>query len=204
MALIYKAASQEELLWQYSFENVHILTELSCTNRDALPDSNKPHCSPSYTDPPQVNTALHLRVYEVISETSVLARQELMDQLQAHVYYCSIPIPHPSHPFSSLTGQANLIWHPSIQDLSSIVTLSSTNIENHTWNLCNPDVHANKVEMKWQAGGRGGAVVWGGCACVEESCCPIFFLHGICSQVGFYVLIFSLKNSNWIMKYSFK
>lgn len=54
--------------------------------------------------------------------------------------------------------------------------------------------------------GRGGALGEQEtvCVCVEDSCCPIFFPHGLSSREGFYTLIFSLKNSNWIMKYSFK
>lgn len=66
----------------------------------------------------------------------------------------------PPNPFSSVTGQADLIWHLRIWDLSSIVTLSSTNIENYTWDLCDPDVRASKAKMKWQACGVGGAE-WG-------------------------------------------
>lgn len=92
----------------------------------------------------------------------------------------------PPNPFSSVTGQADLIWHLRIWDLSSIVTLSSTNIENYTWDLCDPDVHASKAKMKWQACGMGRAE-WG--ECVKD-------LHGVYSWVELYVLIFSLKDNN--------
>lgn len=85
----------------------------------------------------------------------------------------------PPNPFSS--GQADLIWHLCIWDLSSIVTLSSTNIENYTWDLCDPDVRASKAKMKWQACGVGGAewgsVCKGSARCVQPSrtlCINIF------------------------------
>lgn len=43
-----------------------------------------------------------------------------------------------------------------------------------------------------------------GIVCVEESRCPVFFPHGINSQEGFSVLIFSLKSSDPAVMYSFK
>lgn len=120
--------------------------------------------------------------------------QEWPGQLQALVYYYSL-LAHPPYPVSSVTGQSDLIWHPSIWDLSSAVTLSSTNIENYTWDLCDPDVYASKAKMRWQAWGVRGAAL-GKCVWKES--------RGMYSQIEVCVLMFSLKNSNWIMKCNFK
>lgn len=54
---------------------------------------------------------------------------------------------------------------------------------------------ASKAKMKWQAWDVGGAEL-GECVWRDP--------HGMYSQVEFCVLIFSLKNGNWIMKCSFK
>lgn len=56
--------------------------------------------------------------------------------------------------------------------------------------------------MKWQAWAGGGGRDEG--VCVWKNPVAIYFFHMVYSQEGFYVLIFSLKNNNWIMKYSFK
>ena len=62
--------------------------------------------------------------------------------------------------------------------------------------------------MRWQAWARGGGWGWevGECVCVHvrENLVALYFFHMVYSQEGFYALIFSLKNNNWIMKYSFK
>lgn len=55
--------------------------------------------------------------------------------------------------------------------------------------------------MKWQAWARECVCV---CVCVRILLPYIFSTWYIYSQEGFYVLIFSLKNSNQIMKYSSK
>lgn len=199
VALIREAALKVELLWRDSFKNVGVFAWPCCGNQDALTDPSQPHCSLPHTiwegwrcEPAgqhcwtRESIRLPLSLYAV--------EQEWTGQLQALVYYYSL-LAHPPYPFSSVTGQADLIWHPSIWDLSSTVTLSSTNIENYTWDLCDPDVCASKAKMKWQAWGVGGAEL-GECVWKDP--------RGVYSQVEVCILIFSLKNSNWIMKCSFK
>ena len=44
----------------------------------------------------------------------------------------------------------------------------------------------------------------GVCVHAQENLVALYFFHMVYSQEGFYALIFSLKNNNWIMKYSFK
>lgn len=95
-----------------------------------------------------------------------------MERQQAFVCYPSLPTVHPTHPFAPAAGQANLIWHPGIRDLSSIVTLSGTNIENHTWNLYNPDVHANKAD---EMAGLGQGVCVRVCVCKNPV--ALYFFH---------------------------
>lgn len=42
------------------------------------------------------------------------------------------------------------------------------------------------------------------CVHAQKNLVALYFFHMVYSQEGFYALIFSLKNNNWIMKYSLK
>lgn len=160
--LIREAALKVELLWRDSFKNVGVFAWPCCGNQDALADPGQPHCSPPHTlwegwwcEP----AGQHC--FEPESPLGYLwAAMQLSESGPVSCKLLFIIIVYlyiPPYPFSSVTGQADLIWHPSIRDLSSTVTLSSTNIENYTWDLCDPDVCASKTKMKWQAWGAGGA-----------------------------------------------
>lgn len=200
VALIREAALKVELLWRDLFKNVGVFAWPCCGNQDALADPSQPHCSPPNTiwegwrcEPagqhcfePESPLGYLWASMQLIKNGRVSCTLSFIIVVSLHVLPC---------PFSSVTGQGDLMWHLSIWDLSSTVTLSSTNIENYTWDLCDPDVCASKAKMKWQAWGMGG---------VELGKCVWKDPRGMYSQVEVCVLILSLKNSNWIMKCSFK